>query len=105
MARRRPRVSGRRDHLRHATGGGRRGTCGARARRRRPAHDDFLVREMTTMTTTMLCRSAATLAAALSTVLALGACNRDEAKDQAAEGGEPAGGAITMWTDSTELFM
>jgi len=58
------------------------------------------------MTTTMMARrGAATLAAVLSTMLALDACNRGEATDQTAEGGEPAGGAITLWTDSTELFM
>jgi membrane fusion protein, heavy metal efflux system len=44
-------------------------------------------------------------AAALFTLAALAACGRGEAADSAAAGGEPAGGAITLWTDSTELFM
>jgi membrane fusion protein, heavy metal efflux system len=58
------------------------------------------------MSTTMLSRRAGSaLASALIFLISLGACSRGEAKDQAAEGGEPAGGAITMWTDSTELFM
>jgi membrane fusion protein, heavy metal efflux system len=36
----------------------------------------------------------------------LGACARQDAEDQTGGGsGEPAGGAITLWTDSTELFM
>ena len=44
------------------------------------------------------------------TALLLAACHRGEASDakaeEAADGrGEPAGGAITLWTDSTELFM
>jgi membrane fusion protein, heavy metal efflux system len=39
------------------------------------------------------------------TLLALVACSRGEAKDEPDPGSEPAGGAITMWTDSTELFM
>jgi membrane fusion protein, heavy metal efflux system len=35
-----------------------------------------------------------------------GACTRGDATDAAATGtAEPAGGAITLWTDSTELFM
>jgi membrane fusion protein, heavy metal efflux system len=38
----------------------------------------------------------------LGAALALTACDRGS---DAAEGGEPAGGAITLWTDSTELFM
>lgn len=57
--------------------------------------------------TTMPLRHArSALAVAL---LALGACNRRDAKDAPVAGGEaaaePAGGAITRWTDSTELFM
>ena len=51
--------------------------------------------------------------AALATMLLgliLGACSSGEASDAkatdtAAAGSEPAGGAITVWTDSTELFM
>ena len=44
------------------------------------------------------------------TVLLLGACNRGEASGAKAGGAasgaaEPAGGVITLWTDSTELFM
>lgn len=42
------------------------------------------------------------------TLLALGACGRGGAGDGASaapEAPEPAGGAITLWTDSTELFM
>ncbi|MCC6774810.1 MAG: efflux RND transporter periplasmic adaptor subunit [Gemmatimonadaceae bacterium] len=40
-------------------------------------------------------------------VFALGACTRSEtsAGSAAADSAEPAGGAITRWTDSTELFM
>jgi membrane fusion protein, heavy metal efflux system len=42
--------------------------------------------------------------AALSTAAALAACgSRSDAADPAT--GEPAGGAVTLWTDSTELFM
>jgi membrane fusion protein, heavy metal efflux system len=50
----------------------------------------------------------ATRAAALVTLAALGAlgaCGDDKADGAAPAGTEPAGGAITMWTDSTELFM
>ena len=35
----------------------------------------------------------------------LAGCGRGPRQDEPAEGGEPAGGAITLWTDSTELFM
>ncbi|MGZ8470071.1 MAG: efflux RND transporter periplasmic adaptor subunit [Gemmatirosa sp.] len=40
-------------------------------------------------------------------LLALAACSRGDAKDAAetSAAAEPAGGAITRWTDSTELFM
>lgn len=37
--------------------------------------------------------------------LALGACRRGDPGEGTAEGPQPAGGAITRWTDSTELFM
>jgi cobalt-zinc-cadmium efflux system membrane fusion protein len=55
-------------------------------------------------------RRADVLALTALTALLLAACNRGEASDakaeEAADGrGEPAGGAITLWTDSTELFM
>jgi len=43
------------------------------------------------------------LAAAALLPLVGGACGRDDAADEAAGG--PAGGAVTVWTDSTELFM
>src|SRR5690606_3098132 len=33
------------------------------------------------------------------------ACGGESSAEDAPEGGEPAGGAITLWTDSTELFM
>lgn len=38
----------------------------------------------------------------IATLLALAGCG---SKDEAAAASEPAGGAITQWTDSTELFM
>jgi len=41
-------------------------------------------------------------------LLALGACSRSDPADgagTATDAPEPAGGAITLWTDSTELFM
>ena len=61
---------------------------------------------MTTMTTTPFSRRAgAALLGASFSMLALVACDRGETKDEPAAGGEPAGGAITLWTDSTELFM
>ena len=57
---------------------------------------------MTPMTVSMrTCR----LVAACALSLALGACNRGDAANAAAAAPEPAGGAITLWTDSTELFM
>jgi membrane fusion protein, heavy metal efflux system len=54
-----------------------------------------------------------TRSAALTTLtwLAIGAlplasaCGRDSAAEAKAAAAEPAGGAITLWTDSTELFM
>src|SRR5688572_25790249 len=54
-------------------------------------------------------RRAHGLTAAISLMI-LGACSRGEASDPnagegAAAASEPAGGAITIWTDSTELFM
>src|SRR5688572_12359759 len=54
-------------------------------------------------------RRAHGLTAAISLMI-LGACSRGEASDPnagegAAGASEPAGGAITVWTDSTELFM
>lgn len=45
------------------------------------------------------------LVAGILAVALLGGCGRDDEQDQPAGGGEPAGGAITLWTDSTELFM
>jgi|JI10StandDraft_1071094.scaffolds.fasta_scaffold01632_18 cobalt-zinc-cadmium efflux system membrane fusion protein len=44
---------------------------------------------------------------ACASLAALAACARDKGAEAPAtpEGGEPAGGAITLWTDSTELFM
>ncbi|HEY0995631.1 MAG TPA: efflux RND transporter periplasmic adaptor subunit [Gemmatimonadaceae bacterium] len=47
------------------------------------------------------------IAAALVAALGLAACSRDgaTASGTGAPTGEPAGGAITLWTDSTELFM
>ena len=44
-------------------------------------------------------------AAALVSILALAACADDGAAGAVAAGAEPAGGVITLWTDSTELFM
>ena len=44
-------------------------------------------------------------AALISTLLALGACDRGAPAPDATAAPEPAGGAITLWTDSTELFM
>lgn len=38
-------------------------------------------------------------------LLAGGACSRGQATNPAADAPAPAGGAITLWTDSTELFM
>lgn len=39
-------------------------------------------------------------------LLALAGCSRGDANDaEASSAAEPAGGAITIWTDSTELFM
>ena len=35
----------------------------------------------------------------------LGGCGQGSGDDDPAEGSEPAGGAITIWTDSTEMFM
>ncbi len=44
--------------------------------------------------------------AALVAAIILAACGGDDATEAAgAAGGAPAGGAITLWTDSTELFM
>jgi membrane fusion protein, heavy metal efflux system len=43
-------------------------------------------------------------AAVVAALAALAGCDRGDAKNAAA-GAEPAGGAITLWTDSTELFM
>lgn len=53
---------------------------------------------------------AASQAACVVALLALAACTRGDASSKAAAaaaaaGAEPAGGAITLWTDSTELFM
>jgi RND family efflux transporter MFP subunit len=48
------------------------------------------------------CRALLALAALLSSS---GACSRGDATDAAASAAEPAGGAITLWSDSTELFM
>jgi cobalt-zinc-cadmium efflux system membrane fusion protein len=44
------------------------------------------------------------LLAGFSATILLG-CTSSEEAQPAAEGEEPAGGAITLWTDSTELFM
>ena len=44
-------------------------------------------------------------AAALVSILALVACDGDGEDGAEAAGAEPAGGVITRWTDSTELFM
>lgn len=49
-------------------------------------------------------RAGARLVLTVSAVL-VGACGRGDTKDAPATGAEPAGGAITLWTDSTELFM
>ena len=38
-------------------------------------------------------------------VIAVAGCNKTAPEGGAAATGEPAGGAITIWTDSTELFM
>jgi cobalt-zinc-cadmium efflux system membrane fusion protein len=61
---------------------------------------------MTNMTSTFTRRVAALLplASMLASILALAACRDDDAEAEAA-GAEPAGGVITLWTDSTELFM
>ena len=45
------------------------------------------------------------LVAGILAVSLLGGCGRGPRQAEPAEGGEPAGGAITFWTDSTELFM
>ena len=37
--------------------------------------------------------------------LLIGGCAKSGSETSATEGGEPAGGAVTLWTDSTELFM
>ena len=38
-------------------------------------------------------------------LFATGGCGLGQERQTAAGGGEPAGGAVTLWTDSTELFM
>ena len=43
--------------------------------------------------------------AALGMLALAAACGGDDRNGDAPQGTEPAGGAITMWTDSTELFM
>ena len=59
---------------------------------------------MTTLTT--FTRGHMLAAGLIGASFMLGACARGDAEDQAGGGsGEPAGGAITLWTDSTELFM
>ena len=55
-------------------------------------------------------RSAGVAAGTVALTLLLGACSRGDASDAktgdaADAAAEPAGGAITLWTDSTELFM
>ena len=45
------------------------------------------------------------LAVILLAVSLLGGCAGGNGDGDSAEGSEPAGGAITLWTDSTELFM
>ncbi len=60
---------------------------------------------MITMLVTLRMPRAALLCA---TLLVLGACSRRDSADGAAAATgapEPAGGAITIWTDSTELYM
>ncbi len=41
----------------------------------------------------------------LALILALGACRKSQTAAAAGTAAKPAGGAITLWTDSTELFM
>lgn len=43
--------------------------------------------------------------AALVVAILLAACGGDDASEAGAASGEPAGGVVTVWTDSTELFM
>ena len=57
---------------------------------------------MTIMTSTFTRRVATLLP--LAAIVALAACG-DDAAPADATGAEPAGGVITLWTDSTELFM
>ncbi|HYD52358.1 MAG TPA: efflux RND transporter periplasmic adaptor subunit [Gemmatimonadaceae bacterium] len=58
---------------------------------------------MTRYTTDRAARRVLALAAAL--VLAACGKDREEGGGAAAAGGVPAGGVVTLWTDSTELFM
>lgn len=53
---------------------------------------------------TMHLRAWSFVASALAISL-LGACAQDRKQGDPTDEGEPAGGAITLWTDSTELFM
>lgn len=50
-------------------------------------------------------RRSYTLAGTAVLVIGIGACSRGSTNDDGAQHAEAAGGAITLWTDSTELFM
>lgn len=45
------------------------------------------------------------VAAGVMAIALLGGCRQENEHDSPAAGGEPAGGSVTLWTDSTELFM
>src|SRR5215208_4148284 len=101
MARCRPCLSGCRVDLPHLAGGCRHRSRLARARHRRPAHHAHDDRTMITTILAMRYRLGTAMTIAL---VALVGCSRGDGKDAVA-GAEPAGGAVTLWTDSTELFM